>query len=114
MIEKKIEERPWGKFEQFTQNESTTVKIISVRKGEELSLQFHDHRKEFWRIITGTPIVTVGTMKIPAKPGSEFFVEAKAPHRIEAAHDDVIFLEIAYGDFDEKDITRIEDRYGRV
>ncbi|MES3032126.1 MAG: phosphomannose isomerase type II C-terminal cupin domain [Patescibacteria group bacterium] len=109
-----IVKKPWGQFEQFTHNEKTTVKIISINHGGSLSLQTHDHRTEFWQVISGHPIVTIGDKKINANPGDEFTVEKLQPHRLEAAGDDVKILEIAFGDFDEDDIIRIEDKYGRA
>ena len=33
-----IEERPWGSFMKFADNESVTVKIITVKSGEMFSL----------------------------------------------------------------------------
>lgn len=109
-----IVKKPWGQFEEFTYNEITTVKVLSVNKGGSLSLQDHGHRSEFWRILSGHPSVTVGeTVKI-AKPGDEFIIEALQPHRLEAPGDDVQVLEIAHGKFDEEDIVRIKDKYGRA
>ncbi len=106
--------RPWGKFEQFTQNETTTVKVISINENSSLSLQYHNHRSEFWRILSGHPVVTIGEKKMNANPGDEFTVANKELHQIEAKDDAVQFLEIAFGDFDENDIVRIEDKYGRA
>ncbi|KKS23880.1 MAG: Mannose-6-phosphate isomerase, type II [Candidatus Nomurabacteria bacterium GW2011_GWC2_41_8] len=63
-----IVEKPWGKFEQFTHNEMTTVKILSVNRGSSLSLQHHSHRTEFWRVVSGHPVVTIGEKKIKANP----------------------------------------------
>ena len=107
-------EKPWGRFEQFTLNEKTTVKIISVKRNSSLSLQYHENRSEFWKIILGHPIVMIGDRKILAKPGDEFEIEKKEKHQVEAVDDDVEFLEIAYGDFDENDIVRLKDKYGRA
>jgi len=109
-----IVEKPWGKFEQFTHNETTTVKIISVKKKSSLSLQKHNNRREFWRVISGHPIVTIGENKMNANPGDEFAVGKLETHRLEAGNDDVQVLEISSGDFDENDIVRIEDKYGRA
>jgi hypothetical protein len=33
------DERPWGRFRQYTHKQPTTVKVICVRDGEALSLQ---------------------------------------------------------------------------
>ncbi len=107
------DERPWGRFRQFTENEETTVKTIFIKKGESLSLQYHNHRSEFWCILSGTPDVTIGDTVTHAKAGDEFEVSVKTNHRIGAVNDDVEFLEISSGNFDENDIVRLEDNYGR-
>lgn len=109
-----IVKKPWGQFDQFTHNEITTVKILSINKGGALSLQYHNNREEFWRIISGHPLVTIGKDKKIANPGDEFIIKKMQPHQIEAESDDAQFLEIAYGDFDEDDIIRIKDKYGRA
>ena len=106
--------KPWGQFEQFTHNETTTVKILSVNHGGSLSLQYHNHRKEFWRIISGHPIVTVGEDVKSANPGDEFIIKELEPHRLEAKDDNEQVLEVSFGNFDENDIIRIEDKYGRA
>ena len=106
--------RPWGHYERFTLNESTTVKIIVVDAGQAFSLQTHAHRAEFWRVLRGAGTVTVGENTLPAKPGDTFFIQTGNKHRAEAGPEGLEFLEIAFGSFDEQDITRIEDRYGRA
>lgn len=107
-------EKPWGKFEQFTHDDVSTVKIITVNLGESLSLQKHEGRTEFWRVLAGHPLVTVGATVTHASPGEEFFIEKIEPHRLEAPDDAVQILEIAHGIFDENDIIRLEDKYGRT
>ncbi len=108
------EERPWGNFERFTLNEKTTVKIITVKPGEEFSLQSHKHRGEFWRILSGTGKITLDNYHHAIHSGESFFSPVGHEHRMEAGLDDLIFLEIAFGDFSENDIKRLEDRYGRA
>lgn len=107
-------ERPWGSFREFSTGEPITVKILSVRHGEEFSLQHHAKRDEFWRILTGTPLVTVGEEVREAHAGDEFLIPVGTQHRISAPNDDVECLEISYGEFDEQDITRTQDKYGRA
>jgi mannose-6-phosphate isomerase-like protein (cupin superfamily) len=108
------EERPWGNFERFTFNEQSTVKIITVSPNQELSLQQHEHRDETWKILKGSGKVTVGDIHTPVAPGDEFFVARHTHHRVEGGPDGLQFLEIALGNFDESDIIRFEDRYGRA
>ncbi len=106
-------EKPWGTSTTFIQNERGTVKLLLVKKGEELSLQFHHHRQEFWKVMMGNPVLTIGNEVIEAHPDGEFNVPQEVNHRISAPHDEVLILEISTGEFDEQDIVRIEDKYGR-
>lgn len=108
------EERPWGNFREFSTDEKVTVKIIQINKGEGLSLQKHHKRSEFWKILKGTPEVTDGDISTRAKVGDEFVVPVGVAHRISAIDDDVEFLEVSHGEFNENDIERLEDKYGRA
>jgi mannose-6-phosphate isomerase len=108
------EERPWGNFERFTLNETTTVKIITVNAGEAFSLQKHAHRSEFWRILSGGGYMTLDDGRKPVRAGESFYSAAGHNHRMEGGPEGVTFLEISFGDFDEDDIERIEDKYGRA
>lgn len=113
-MKKILEERPWGNFVRYTHNEQTTVKVITVNPGEELSLQTHEKRREFWRILKGRPHVTIGEVTVEAVPGDEFEIPERTLHQISSSTEEVQFLEIAFGEFDENDIVRIKDRYGRI
>lgn len=109
-----VEKRPWGEFERFTQNELSTVKIITVNPHEQLSLQYHEKRSEFWKVLSGNPILTVGDVVVHSQEGGEFFELPKEKHRIQAGDEPVRILEIAFGDFEEGDIVRLDDKYGRT
>ena len=109
-----VVKKPWGQFEQFTHGEPTTVKIISVNLDGSLSLQSHEKRSEFWKILSGDPRITVGDQVIDAHPGGEFFELAKEKHRIAAGDAPAVILEIAFGDFEEGDVVRLQDKYGRA
>ena len=108
------EQRPWGNFERFTLNEQTTVKIITVNAGEAFSLQTHEHRDEFWRVLKGSGTIRLDDMDHDAHEGDVFFSPRQTMHRARGGPDGLTFLEIAFGTFDENDIKRIEDRYGRT
>lgn len=107
------EERPWGNFERFTLNEETTVKIVEVHAGEAISLQTHASRDEFWRVLSGEGVITIDQEQKQAREGESFFSPRGSKHRVEGGASGLRILEIAFGDFDEKDITRLEDKYGR-
>lgn len=106
------ENRPWGDFQKFVENKKTTVKIITVLAGKRLSLQYHIKRDEFWKVIKGRCLVTIGEKTFPASQGSEFYIPRGTSHRIEAV-DNAEVLEISTGHFNEKDIVRIQDDHGR-
>ena len=114
MIHVYKENRPWGSFERFTKDVPSTVKIITVHHGQALSLQYHEHRQEFLHVLQGNPIITIGDKEIKAVPGNEFFIDKRIKHRVAATTSNAVFLEISLGRFDENDIIRLDDRYGRV
>jgi mannose-6-phosphate isomerase-like protein (cupin superfamily) len=109
-----VSERPWGRFEQLTLNEPTTVKIITVAPGHRLSLQTHALRAELWQVLDGPIDVTVGDETWSAQPGERIWVERGAVHRMgNSTQQPGRVLEIGYGEFDEDDIVRLEDDYQR-
>ena len=108
------ETRPWGEFRQFTKNVPTTVKTLLIKEGQSFSLQFHHHRREFWKILSGKGEITIDDTKIIGEIGQEFLIPQGVKHRIKALEGDVYVLEISEGTFDEEDIVRLEDEYGRV
>lgn len=107
------EQRPWGQFERFTLNEQTTVKIITINASEAFSLQTHEHRSEFWRVLKGSGTVSIDGTERNAREGDTFFCPHDTEHRATGGPEGLTFLEITFGAFDEHDIKRIEDRYGR-
>ncbi len=113
IMDKYSEERPWGNFEQFTCNETSTVKLLNVNAGEQLSLQYHHNRDEFWRIISGEAKITIGDEEISGKAGDEFYIPKETNHRIKTEKLPVQILEISLGQFNEDDIVRLDDKYHR-
>ena len=107
------EKRPWGNFRHFTHNAQSTVKIITVSPGEILSLQSHEKRAEFWKVVKGGGTVEIDGRKYEVKEGDEHEIPQGAKHRVSAGPAGLEILEISLGDFDENDIIRYEDKYGR-
>jgi len=104
--------RPWGDFKQFTLNEKSTVKIIEVNPDSILSLQKHNKRKEMWYFIT-EGYAQIGNKKIKVKKGGVVTINKNTLHRLYSKNKPVMILEVSFGTFDENDITRLEDKYGR-
>ena len=116
MEEKDIyqEERPWGNFRRFTHNTPSTVKIITVKPNEILSLQSHTRRSEFWMVISGSGVFEVDGKEYEVKKNSEQYIPINAKHRMASGDNGLEVLEIATADFEEEDIIRYEDKDGRV
>lgn len=104
--------RPWGFFERLTLNEKSTIKLLHVSKGKRLSKQYHTRREEFWRILKGRVIVHLDGRELFLNAGESVTIPTGTIHRVEAIEDAMI-LEISFGHFDEADIVRIEDDFGR-
>jgi mannose-6-phosphate isomerase len=109
-----LDERPWGAFEQYTHNASTTVKVLKVEAGNRLSLQRHADRDELWIVLDSEVVVEVGETVEKVGVGEKVWIPRGTAHRLEnrgalAAR----VLEIAFGDFDEADIERLADDYAR-
>ena len=113
-MEIKYDKRPWGDEEVLTMNETSTVKILTISPGQRCSLQYHNDRKEFWKIIEGEAMLEIGDQKIDAKVGDNFEIPPKTNHRINGKDKPGKILEISFGNFNENDIVRLEDDYGRV
>jgi mannose-6-phosphate isomerase len=107
-------EKPWGNFRQFTDNSPCTVKIITVNGGEKLSLQSHSKRREFWRVIKGSGVIEIDGDRNDVNEGDERIIGINEKHRLEAGPLGIEVMEIAVGEFDEDDIIRYDDKYGRV
>lgn len=108
------ESRPWGHFERFTLNEKCTVKLVYLDGDKRLSLQYHNNRAEFWKVVKGPVKVQIdkNTIKV-LQTGESITIPAKTIHRLIGMSDAAIILEISTGEFDESDIVRLEDDYKR-
>ncbi len=110
---KMIVKKPWGEFENFKKEATWNLKTITVEKGQRLSLQSHKKREEVWVLVEGKATAIVGDEKIRMKPGDLVRIKKKQKHRIESVSGAKL-VEVGLGDFDENDIVRYEDDYGRI
>ncbi len=106
--------KPWGGFDQFTLNETSTVKIITVLPHEELSLQSHDHRSEWWVVLDAKMVVEIDDQRHTVYRGQDIFIPQGAKHRAIGLDAPCRWLELSFGTFDEQDIHRFQDKYGRT
>ncbi|HYA85092.1 MAG TPA: phosphomannose isomerase type II C-terminal cupin domain [Candidatus Bathyarchaeia archaeon] len=108
------EDRPWGSFEKFHENQTCTVKLIHVNANCRLSLQYHRERWEFWKIVKGLAEVQLDEKLLILKESDSIVIPLGAKHRVKALEEKCIILEISYGRFNEADIVRLEDDYLRT
>ncbi len=105
--------KPWGEFILFTKNIPSTVKILKINPRSSLSLQLHEKRDELWVFLDKGAEVQLGNKKIRPNELGQIFIPRKIKHCISTSQRGVRVLEISLGHFDEKDIVRLKDIYGR-
>jgi mannose-6-phosphate isomerase-like protein (cupin superfamily) len=108
--------RPWGGFLVLEDAPRHKVKRVWVDTGRRLSYQRHQRRSEHWVIIQGRAMVTLDGKEIELSPGQSIDIPCGAAHRItNPGEGSLVFIEIQTGDyFEEDDIVRLEDDFGRT
>ena len=108
-------EKPWGWELLWAETEAYVGKLIFVRAGEALSLQYHERKDESWLVQEGRARLELGksgdaleTVEITA--GDAFRYRPGTVHRVTAIEDTLV-LEVSTPETD--DVVRLEDRYGR-
>jgi mannose-6-phosphate isomerase len=109
-------EKPWGYELVYASTERYCGKVIFVKAGEELSLQFHKKKDETIFVHAGRVEFEIGDPGKPVDvevvgPGHAFHLPPGTVHRLRAL-DDTVLLEVSTPELD--DIVRLEDRYGRA
>jgi mannose-1-phosphate guanylyltransferase/mannose-6-phosphate isomerase len=108
-------ERPWGSFKQFAHNQEVTVSLMTVLPGQRLSLQSHTARAELWIVLDDGAVVQVGDETRTCNAGDEIWIHANQTHRLACpGPTPVRVLEVAFGNWQQADITRQEDDYRRL
>jgi mannose-6-phosphate isomerase-like protein (cupin superfamily) len=96
--------------------DSYAGKLLFVRAGQALSLQFHREKDESWYVLAGRAELELGEAGqavLDAEvvgPGAAFRFPPGTVHRVRAVEDTTI-LEVSTPQLD--DIVRLEDEYGR-
>ena len=108
-------ERPWGAFKQYAHNRDCTVSLMTVRPGQRLSLQSHTGRAELWIVLDDGAVIQVGEQERVCKAGEEIWIPANEKHRLSCRGiEPVRVLEVAFGNWQQDDITRYADDFQRA
>jgi mannose-6-phosphate isomerase-like protein (cupin superfamily) len=109
-------EKPWGWELIWAETDAYAGKILFVRAGESLSLQFHNEKDESWYVLEGRARVELGAKgeglieEGVVVAGAAFRFRPGTVHRVRALEDTRI-LEVSTPQLD--DVVRLEDSYGR-
>jgi mannose-6-phosphate isomerase-like protein (cupin superfamily) len=108
--------KPWGWELIWAHTDVYVGKILFVKAGESLSLQFHVEKDESWYVQSGRARLELGKAgaavlnETVIAPGEAFHFAPGTVHRISALEDTTI-LEVSTAQLD--DVVRLEDQYGR-
>ena len=109
-------EKPWGHELIWANTDKYVGKILHVKAGHALSLQYHERKDETIHLLTGEMRFWAGPLngelkEVTMRAGDSYRVQPFTVHRMEAVTD-VDILEASTPDL--KDVVRLEDRYGRA
>lgn len=113
-------DKPWGHEEIFALVEGAYVgKLLFVKTGESLSLQYHHLKDETIALVSGQVELDLGdspqTLRaVNLAPGDSVHVLPGMLHRIRAVTDSVLVEASTAAPGWREDIVRINDRYGRL
>ncbi len=109
-------EKPWGWELIWAHADAYVGKVLFVRAGHSLSLQFHREKDESWYVQSGRATLELGeegdgTLVVgEIAAGACFHYRPGTVHRVTAIEDTTI-LEVSTPHLD--DVVRLEDAYGR-
>jgi mannose-6-phosphate isomerase len=110
-------DKPWGYELIFAHTDLYVGKVLFVRAGQALSLQYHEVKDEAWYIESGRANLELGSVgaerpldTVELVAGDAYHFRPGTIHRV-AAIEDTTILEVSTPHLD--DVVRLEDRYGR-
>jgi mannose-6-phosphate isomerase len=107
-------DKPWGYELVWARTDRYVGKILHVKAGHVLSLQYHKRKDETMHVLAGELILRTQTGDVlesrPFRAGETVHIPAGLIHQIEAVVDSDV-LEASTPELD--DLVRLQDRYGR-
>jgi mannose-6-phosphate isomerase len=108
-------EKPWGYELIWAHTERYVGKLLHIKQGHKLSLQYHQKKDETVHVQSGTLLFIVdegaGLLEKTMKEGESYHIKPFTKHRMVAVTDCDI-LEVSTPELD--DVVRLEDSYGRA
>lgn len=108
--------RPWGKYDSIDMGDRFQVKCITLKPGENVSVQMHHHRAEQRIIGKGIALITINCKSKLYSENKAAYIPIAATHCMENPSKIALeIIEVQTGGYlGEDDIVRFEDAYGRV
>ena len=108
-------EKPWGWELVWAETDDYVGKLLFVRAGESLSLQYHELKDESWLVQQGRARLELGEVGgelevLEITPGDAYRFRPRTVHRVTALEDTTV-VEVSTNHL--ADVVRLEDRYGR-
>lgn len=109
-------EKPWGHELIWAETPLYVGKVLHVRAGESLSLQYHEEKDETIHLLRGSMRFWAGPVgadpeEVGLEAGESFRVRPGTVHRMEAVEDcDILEASTPH----LEDVVRLQDRYGRA
>ena len=108
-------EKPWGWELVWAEAGDYVGKLLFVRAGESLSLQYHEVKDESWLVQEGRARLELGEVggeleTLEIAPGDAYRLRPGTVHRMTAVEDTLV-VEVSTNHL--TDVVRLEDRYGR-
>ena len=108
-------EKPWGYELWWAQTPKYVGKLLHVREGHKLSLQYHVQKDETLHLQRGSILLVIdegaGPVDVPMAPGESRHIPPGTIHRIVALEDSDV-LEVSTPEVE--DVVRLDDVYGRA
>ena len=109
-------EKPWGHELIWAHSGRYVGKVLHVKAGHALSLQYHETKDETIHLLTGRMRFWAGPSRdqleeVLLEAGDSYRIVPGTVHRMEAVTD-IDILEASTPELD--DVVRLEDRYGRA
>lgn len=119
----KIVEKPWGREIWYADQAAYAGKVLELKAGHRLSLQYHERKTETLYLLSGQVNLVFQPLAPGAEPaaanppatylwsaGQALHVPVRTIHRFEAVTDSVL-LEVSTPDL--TDVVRLQDDYHR-
>ncbi len=108
-------EKPWGWELVWAEADDYVGKLLFIRAGESLSLQYHELKDESWLVQQGRARLELGEVGgelevLEIAPGDAYRFRPRTVHRVTALEDTTV-VEVSTNNL--TDVVRLEDKYGR-